>query len=200
MATLFAIDRIAEPDQPAIRFRARLPRADLGMAYHVGRAAQALWIVTAVEILRRDAAERHLVGPHQIAEPQLIWIEASLARNRIHEPFHRRADTSPRDAAIGHDRRLVGADRRGSAPVRRHIIGTRQVRDDLCAFQAGRERIDRISTGIDMRHAIETENHAVSSGVNRCLIMMFAAVRRRREVFAPILKPFDRPVELEACP
>ena len=128
----------------------------------VDGAAQRLGIVAGIEMALGDVVERHLLGPHQALEAQLVGLDAELARQRVERHLQREAHARARHAAIGQDRRLVGGDRVGAAAVVREIVEARQDRADLARLQAGRERIGRVGAGIDGRLAIERQQAAVA--------------------------------------
>ena len=143
-------------------------------------------------MLLGDVVERHLLGPHQIAQAHLARLEPGFARDRIEHQLQREADAGARDAAIGQDRAFVGRDRPGPAAIGRHQIGPRQDAGDLRRLQAGRERIGRVGAGIDGRLAIDAAQPAVAIGIDGDLVVVLAAIGAGGQMLAAILDPAHR--------
>jgi hypothetical protein len=163
-------------------------------------AAQAFGVVAAVEVLGDDVVERHLLRPHQVAQPHLMGLEASRPRHGIHRQLDREAHARSRDATVGQDRALVGRDRRGAAAVRAEIVRPRQQARNHAGLERGRSRIDRIGAGIDPRFALDAEEAAVGIGIRGDQIMVLAAVRVGGKMLAVILDPAHGMAELEREP
>ena len=155
-------------------------------------AAQRLRVVAGVEVALGDVVERHLLGPHQAVEAQVVGLDAELARQRIERHLQREAHAGAGDAAIGQDRRLVGGDRIDAAAIVREVVEARQDRADLAGLQAGRERIGRVGAGIDGGLAVERQQPALGIGIGGEDVVVLAAVGVGGEALAPVLEPAQR--------
>jgi hypothetical protein len=143
-------------------------------------------------VLVGDVVERHLLRLHQIAQAHFARLEAGFRRDQIEHQFQRETDAGPGYAAIRQDRALVGRDRKRPAAIGRHQIRPRQDAGDLRRLKARRERIGRVSAGIDGGFAIDAPQPAVAVGIDGDLVVMLAAVRAGREMLATILGPAHR--------
>ena len=179
---------------------ALLALAHLGEADGLDGPAQGLGVVAGIEVALGDVVERHLLGPHQALEAQLVGLDAELARERVERHLQREAHTGAGDAAVGQDRRLVGGDRVGPAAVVREIVEAGQDRAHLSRLQAGGERIGRVGAGIDGGLAVERQQAAVGVGVGREDVVVLAAVGVGGEAFAAVLDPPERRAELARGP
>jgi hypothetical protein len=159
-------------------------------------ALEGLRIVAGIEVSLGDVVERHLLRPHQAAHAQLRGLDAKVARQRVEGHLERKADAGARDAAIGQNRRLVGCDGIRAAVIVREVVEAGENAADLPRFEARRERVSGIGTGVDRCLAVEPEQAAVAVCVGGQAVMVLAAVRARGEVLAPILYPAQRMAEL----
>ena len=79
---LLGVHGKADADAPAVGLAALLALAYLVEADRLDRLPQRLGIVAGIEVALGDVVERHLLGPHQALEPQLVGLDAELARQR----------------------------------------------------------------------------------------------------------------------
>jgi len=200
VSSLLAVHGEADPDQPTVGFAPGLAGAHLVELDGADRPAQAFGVVAGIEVLLGHVVERHLLGTHQILEPDLVRLQAELAGQRIDGQFHGKTDAGARHAAVRQDRRLVGRNRVGLAAVVREVVDAGQDARDLRRFQARREGIRGIGAGIDGRLAVDRQQPAVAVGVGGDHVMVLPAVGRRRQVLAPVLEPAQRPADLARRP
>ena len=179
----------------AHRLARGLARADRVEIEGRHRAAKRLGIIAAVEHLAHQIAVRHRVRRHEIGEPDRLRRDAELARQGVERGLHGVAHAGPRHAAIGQDRRLVGAGRDGVAAQKRQDVGARQDRADLRRFQAGAERVGRVGAGIDRGFTLHAQKLAGAVGPRRDDIVMLAAVGAGRELLITVFQPAHRTAE-----
>ena len=117
-------------------------------------------------MLSCDIIERHLVRLYQIAQSNLARLNPGCHGDGVQHDLERKADAGVGNAAIRPDRAFVGCDREGPAMNGRHPVGARQDARDLRGFEASRERIGRVSAGIDGRFAIDSAQPAGVIGVD----------------------------------
>ena len=189
MRRLLAKDRESDPDSPSVGLASLLPLAYCRQVDRGGGAAQAFGIVAAVEVLSGDVVERHLLRADEVLQAKLDGVHLERTRNGIEQHFQREAHTRTRHSTIGEDRWLVGRHRPGSAPVAFQSVGAGQDARDLRRFEARREWIGGVRTGIDVRFAVDGEQGAVGSGVAGDDIVVLAAVRIGDELLAAVLDP-----------
>src|SRR5215210_4046553 len=147
-----------------------------------------------------DIVEWHLLGANEISAPDLVWLEAGLARDRVEQNFERKAYTGARHPAIREDRTLVGGDGESPAAIEWKIIRSRQNAGDLRCLQTGRERIGRIGAGIDRGLTVDAQKAPVAVGVTCDDIMMLAAICARGEMFTAVLDPTHRMAAAQGKP
>ena len=134
----------------------------------------------------------HGFGRDQVAFADLGTVETELGRRRIHDAFHGEDCLRPSGAAHWGDWRLV----------RQHHVAVDLVgRDDEGAGHgsAGNMRQDRAvrhERALVVRH-IDAQAEDLALGIQRHLDIpiLIAFLRRRVEMLAPILDPFDRPLQ-----
>ena len=117
---LLAIDREADADPAPVGLALALACPNALDIDGRKRAPHRLGIVAAVEVLLGDVVERHLLGPHQIAQAHFARLQPGFRRDQIEHQFQRKADAGARHAAIGQDRAFVGRDRKRPAAIGRH--------------------------------------------------------------------------------
>ena len=189
VAGLLGVHGKADADAPAVGLARLLPRAHLGEADGLDRPAQRLGVVAGIEVALGDVVERHLLGPHQALEADVVGLAAELACECVERHLQREAHARAGDAAVGQDRRLVGGHRIGAAAVVREIVEARQDRGDLPRLQAGGERIGRVGAGIDGGLAVERQQAAVRVGIGGEDVVVLAAVGVGGQALAPVLDP-----------
>ena len=64
------------------------------------------------------------------------------------------------------------------------------------AFQAGRERINRISTGIDRGRRVQSDQAAVAVGIGGDVVIMLTAIGVAGKLLAPVFQPAHRMAEV----
>ncbi len=198
MRRLLAIDRDAGADQPPIGLPASLPLPDGGNVDHRHRAPHRLRVITAVEMLVGDVVERHLAGIDQIAQSNFGGLEAGFGRYGVEHDLERKADAGARDAAIGQDWAFVRRRRKRPAAIGRHPVGTRQDARDLRRLEAGGKRVGGVGARIHRGLAVDAAQRTVAVGIDRDLVVMFAAIGAGRQMLAAILDPPHR-VALAHC-
>ena len=200
VASLFGVHGEADADAAAIRFGRFLAFADLFQIDRRHRAAQRFRIIAGVEMPFGDVVERHLLGLDEAGKAQCGRFGPGFAGQRIECHFECEAHAGARNATIRQDRRLVGRHRIGAAAIVREIIQARQDAADLSRFQASRKRISGVGAGIDSCFAIERQQAAISVGIGREKVVMFAAIGAVDQIFAAVFEPFQRPAEFARAP
>src|SRR5690606_32043999 len=79
---LLAIDRMPDPDQPPIRLGSRLAVTYAFEVDRRDRTAQCFRIVATVEMLARYVVEGHLLGTHQVLQPDFMGFDPDFTSNR----------------------------------------------------------------------------------------------------------------------
>ena len=144
---------------------------------------------------RGDLVGKLVVG-NQIAQPDVLGIDAELCRRHVHQPFHDEGRDRPADAAIRSGRRFRGRHRLHPAAIILHPIGTGQKAHDLHRLEPRGPRIDRIGADVADHVGAQGENAAVvverQFGVDDFVETLAAG----GEVFQAVAGPFDRALQL----
>ena len=151
-------------------------------------------------MLGGDVVERHLLGPDDIVEPDLVRLAPDFAGDRVDHQLQREADAGARHPAEGEDRRLVRGDRPGLAAEGVHQIGPGQDRGDLGRFEAGGERVGRIGAGIDRGLGVERQQPAFGVGIAGDDVVVLAAIGVGGQMLAPVLEPAHRTLQMPGQP
>ena len=106
--TLFDEEREADTDLATVAFRVLLARAYFGEADRFDRAPHAFGVIAAIEMLSPYIVERHLVGPYQVTQADLVRFKPGLVSDRVHDRFDGKTNAGSCDASIRNDRALVG--------------------------------------------------------------------------------------------
>ena len=117
-----------------------------------------------------------LVVGDEIAQPDVLGVDAELCRRHVHQPFHDEGRDRPADAAIGAGRRFRGRHRLHAAAIILHPIGAGQEAHHLHRFERRGPRIDRIGADV--------ADH-VGAQARGCGRRRRAPIRRRRSRRTP---------------
>ena len=153
---------------------------------------QTLGIVPAVEVLGGDVVERHLLGPHEVLQPERDRVHPELAGHRVEQHLEREADPGSRDSPVRQDGRLVGRHRPGAAVVSLEDVGAGEDAADLGGFESGRERVGGIGARVDVGLALDPQEAPVRRRVAGDHVVVLAAVRVPGELLAPVFDPAHR--------
>jgi len=195
-----ALDEIGDPDPDIAPLCARrlltgLEPVTIGP---VERRLLAFRKIAAVEQNRHAATgfQRHLVGHlvgrDQIAPPHLGGIEAEFARHPVHQPFAYECRLRMPGAAHRCNRDLVGQGEADIHAVGRHLVLKRQ------AFRrvVGDVHAARGVGAVLMDHgAADAEDTPVVIDRDFGIPVLIALHGGGDEMLAPVLDPFDRPVQ-----
>ena len=70
---------------------------------------------------------RHLLGPDEVAQPDLGAVQAALAGDRVHHPLHHEAALRPAGAPVGRDEHGVGVEAVELDPVGPGLVRAEQL-------------------------------------------------------------------------
>ena len=200
MGRLFHKRAHADSNQSAFTICGDLLRSDFVQPDHIHDHFHAFGIIAAVEMLFRDRHKGKLFLLHHAHSADVMRLNADVAGERIDRHFHRITHAGPGNAAIRHQRRLVGRHGLGTAPVDFNVVRPRQIAMGHRAFEAIGKWIDRIRAGIDGHIAVEPKDTAFRCRVNGDEIMMFSAVRTSHEMFTPVFDPAHRHLKMTGQP
>ena len=137
-----------------------------------------------------------LVVGNEIAQPDVLGIDAELCRRHVHQPFHDEGRNRPADAAIGSGRRLRGRHRPHPAAIILHPIGTGQKAHDLHRLERRGPRIDRIGADVADHVGAQRKNMAVAVERQFGVDDLVEALAAGGEFFQAIAGPFDRALQV----
>ncbi len=137
-----------------------------------------------------------LVVGNEIAQPDVLGIDAELCRRHVHQPFHHEGRNRPADAAIGSGRRLRGRHRPHPAAIILHPIGTGQKAHDLHRLERRGPRIDRIGADVADHVGPQGKNTAVAVERQFGVDDLVESLAAGGEFFQAIAGPFDRALQL----
>ena len=135
-------------------------------------------------------------GRHQIAASHLDAIEAAVARDGVDDPLHRKAALGITGAAHRRRRHLVGFDHRHMELVVRQDVGAGKVRRSVVVQI---DALIRVRAGIADHRSARAEQASVVVESDLDVPVLIPLLNRRHEMLAPVLDPFDRPSQQEAC-
>ncbi len=136
-----------------------------------------------------------LVVGDEIAQPDLLGIEAELCRRHVHQPFHDEGRDRPADAAIRPGRRLRGRHRLHAAAIVLHAIGAGQKAHDLHRLEPRGPRIDRIGADVADDVGAQRQNAAIIVERQFGVDDFVKTLAVGGEVFQAVAGPFDRALQ-----
>src|SRR5262249_36134673 len=138
----------ADPVPAAGRARLRLLAPQIVVADRIAGGGEAFAEAGFVPDDARADLEGKLLGAHEIAQPDLLRIDADALRRHVHQALAHEGRGRAADAAVGSHGRLAGRDRAHAAVIGLDAIRAGHEAHDLHGLEARGPRIDRIGAHV----------------------------------------------------
>ena len=184
--------------QARLFFIEKFPIAD-----HIKRFIEDRLVIAAIVGERRKiliddlVIVRKCIRRDQVAPPDFGTVQLQFLRGDIKQPFHDEYAVLAAGASIGRHDRLIGEDCREGAVVVRHHIRAEQ---RALTVDRYRQSIRIVGTGVVQECIFDAEDPAVGRERDLRIMGLSPFLGRGKEMFEPILDPFDRAIELHRRP